>query len=139
MQRIPLGKIAGSAAIIENGKILLIKRSDTVSTYPGYWTFPSGGVEETDKTIQDTVIREVKEEVGLLFAPQNKFGFYENISNGKRYFSLVHLGKWSGKITLQKEEASQWNFFSYSETKGIKIAFAYRDTLQDLLKAGYIK
>ncbi len=139
MKPMPLGKIAGSAAIIEHGKILLIKRSDAVAAYPGYWTFPSGGVEETDQTIQDTVIREVREEVGLIFVPQDKFNFYESIHNGKRYFSLVYLGKWSGKITLQKEEASQWKFFSYSEAKELKIAFSYRDTLQDLFKAGYIK
>ena len=138
MVQLPFGKVAGSAAIIKNKKVLLIKRSDQVSLYPGRWTFPSGGIEETDRSIQDTVIREVKEEVGLTFAPTKKFGFYESVANGKRYFALVHLGEWSGEIKLQEKEAVEWRFFTYEETSSLDLAFKYREVIDDLFVAGLV-
>ncbi len=139
MDQLPIGKIASSAVIIEKGKLLLLKRAGHVLNYPGHWTFPSGGVEETDSSIRDTVIREVKEEVGLDFIPTKKWNFYESIANGKRYVALIHLGVSSGKIKLQKEEVSAWQFFTYKETKQLKLAFAYREVIDDLHKAGLIE
>lgn len=138
MDRLPIGKVASSAAILEKGKILLIKRAAHVSTYPNHWTFPSGGIEETDTSIRNAVIREVKEEVNLDFTPTKKFGFYETVTNGKRYVALVHLGEWSGEIKLQAEEVSEWHFFTHEETKRLELAFAYREVINDLHTAGLI-
>lgn len=139
MNQLPIGKIASSAAIIEKGELLLIKRADHVLNYPGHWTFPSGGIEETDPSIYDAVIREVVEETGLNFIPTKKWNFYESVLNGKRYVALVHLGKWSGKIKLQNEEVSECQFFTYKETKQLNLAFAYKEVIDDLYKAGLIK
>jgi ADP-ribose pyrophosphatase YjhB (NUDIX family) len=49
------------AVIIENGKVLLIKRtkSDII-----YWATPGGGVEGTE-TDEQTLVRECKEELGV--------------------------------------------------------------------------
>jgi ADP-ribose pyrophosphatase YjhB (NUDIX family) len=139
MMPLPLGKVASSAAILNNKKILLIKRSTHASTFPGHWTFPSGGIEETDPSVKDAVVREVKEEVGLSFIPTAAWKFYESITNGKRYLALVHLGEWSGEIILQKSEASEWKFFTYAETARVPLAFAYQEVIQDLYDAGLIE
>ncbi|MFA5935965.1 MAG: NUDIX hydrolase [Patescibacteria group bacterium] len=139
MNPLPIGKIASSAAIFEGKKLLLIRRSPTASAYPNHWTFPSGGIEETDQSVGSAVIREVKEEVGLDFRPSKKWNFYESTTNGKRYFALVHLGEWSGTIQLQKEEASEWRFFTYTETKNLNLAFAYREVIDDLYTAGLVE
>jgi len=139
MPQLPLGKIASSAAIIDNHKLLLLKRASNASTFPDHWTFPSGGIEETDASIKDTVIREVKEEVNLDFTPTKKLSFYESFTNGKRYIALVHLGEWTGEIKLQEEEVSERKFFTYEETKSLELAFAYREVIDDLYTAGLIK
>ncbi|KAE8152768.1 NUDIX hydrolase domain-like protein [Aspergillus avenaceus] len=45
-------------------KVLLLRRALTDSL-PGYWEGPGGGCEETDDSIVDAVVREVREESGL--------------------------------------------------------------------------
>ncbi len=53
---------AASVALVRNGKVLLIKRA--LPPYQHLWTFP-GGRLEPGETIEQCVIREVKEELGL--------------------------------------------------------------------------
>lgn len=47
-----------------NSKILVIKRSETLSTFPGMMSFPGGFVDPADTSVNDTVLREIKEELG---------------------------------------------------------------------------
>lgn len=56
-----IGKVAGSAVIINTKKILLLQRSFNSKNEPGKWTFPVGGIEDFDASLSDCVIREVKE------------------------------------------------------------------------------
>lgn len=46
-------------------KVLLLKRSDTKELMPGLWEFPSGYIERFESAEQ-AVLREVKEETGLI-------------------------------------------------------------------------
>lgn len=48
----------------ETGQILMTRRSQD-STYPGYWDFPGGGVEQGENQF-DAAIREAVEELGSL-------------------------------------------------------------------------
>lgn len=136
---IPLGKIAASAAITNNNKILLLRRASDAKLFPNYWTFPSGGIEETDPSAEQAVIREVKEETSLDFKPSQKLGFYESIADNKRHFALVHLGSWSGKINRQESEVSDFRWCTYDEAKKLKLAFAYKQVIEDLKKQKIIK
>ena len=47
------------------GKILVLQKSDDDYNYPSKWSLVSGYVKEFESA-QDTVIREIKEETGLL-------------------------------------------------------------------------
>jgi 8-oxo-dGTP pyrophosphatase MutT (NUDIX family) len=47
-----------------NGKILILKRSDKVSTYKGLWSGISGYVEHGENPY-DAAIKEIREEVGI--------------------------------------------------------------------------
>ena len=82
-----------SAIIVRDGKVLLIHRKK-----PGkeYWVFPGGGVED-DETLEETLVREVKEETNLdvlnykkaFVAPFSQLGkiehpfFYCEVSSGE--------------------------------------------------------
>lgn len=95
--------IYGALAIpykIENNefKFLLLKHKK------GFWTFPGGAKEEQDKTLEDTLIREIREEIGLSFNSKslknthlvNHF-IYDNNKperagkNGETHFYLLEL------------------------------------------------
>ena len=52
----------------DDGRILVLKRRDDETVYPGFYTFPGGKVEGND-TIKQTLIKEVKEECGLDLRP----------------------------------------------------------------------
>jgi len=138
MKNIPLGRVAGAAAIIKDKKILLTKRTPNLPTFPNFWTFPAGGIDDTDLSIRDCVIREVKEETNLDFEPTSKLNFYESLANGKRIISLVYLGNWKGEIKPQENEVSEIKFFSYQETQDLDIAFAYKEVIEDLKKLDLI-
>lgn len=58
--------IVSVVAVIRNneGKYLVLKRSEREIAYPGMYTFPGGKVENND-TIEETLIKEAKEEANL--------------------------------------------------------------------------
>src|SRR6185295_10046338 len=62
--------IVSVVAVIRNssGKYLVLKRRDDEIAYPGRFTFPGGKVEGND-TIDETLEKEVVEEIGLHLKP----------------------------------------------------------------------
>ncbi len=139
MEILPLGKVAASAAVIRRNKILLLQRSEKSILFAGYWTFPSGGIEDFDINTESAVSREVREETGLDFTPKKKFGFYESHAGGKRHFALVYLGSCQGTLKLQESEVQNARWFSYNEAKKLNLAFAYQNVIKDLYKSKLIK
>ena len=61
------------AVIIRDDKILLIKRG--TDPFKGFWALP-GGYVEWDESTEDTVAREVKEELGLTVLSCELIGVY---------------------------------------------------------------
>lgn len=62
--------IVSVVAVIRNsaGRYLVLKRRNDETAYPGMYTFPGGKIEGND-TVEETLIREVKEETGLQIKP----------------------------------------------------------------------
>ena len=56
--------VATSLIIDSDGKILILKRSDKVKTYKGFWGGVAGYIEKNEKPL-DTAYKEIREEVGL--------------------------------------------------------------------------
>ena len=61
-------KVNVSCVIKKDDKFLLIKRADDEEVFPGYWGVPGGTVEPTDPTLEDALVRECMEEVGVEIA-----------------------------------------------------------------------
>ena len=57
-------KVATSILVNNEGKILILKRSDKVSTYRGLWAVITGYIEENEKPFE-TAIKEIREETGI--------------------------------------------------------------------------
>jgi 8-oxo-dGTP diphosphatase len=56
--------VCAKGVIIHNGKVLIIKRSDNAHVGSGTWECVGGKIE-FGETLEETLVREVKEEVGL--------------------------------------------------------------------------
>lgn len=71
---------AASALVINEGKILFVRSSTTQEQ----WAFP-GGKQEKDETPQQTVIREIKEELGLDIKVKGVLGSYIYVSKNRKF------------------------------------------------------
>lgn len=129
------GKTA--AAIIEfpNDKILLIKRGTRV--FRGHWALP-GGRTEPGETVEETVVREVKEETGLDVEILKKIGeYHENGVNGEieyNYYPTCFLVKPKGnRIVRQKEEIEEIRLFDIHNIPE-RLAFKHSKMIEDYKK-----
>ncbi|MEU6122892.1 NUDIX hydrolase [Streptomyces sp. NPDC047123] len=62
-----------AAAVVFDGRVLLVRRSTTERFLPGVWGVPCGKLD-ADESPRDGVLRELKEETGLLGQVLRKVG-----------------------------------------------------------------
>lgn len=116
-----------NAVILQNkkGEILLVKRK-----YPpkkGLWDLP-GGFTEPDETMEESVKREIREELGISI---NRFAYFSSYPNmylykGINSFTLmfVYVGTTLVETAISKaDEISETTWFPHSKIPYNKIAF----------------
>jgi nucleoside triphosphatase len=69
----------GAVGIIKNstGEVLLCKMPNNRGVYPGQWAIPGGGIDEGEE-MEEALVREMKEEVGLEIAQIEPFWFQDD-------------------------------------------------------------
>ena len=102
-----------AALIIENKKILLVHNTKN----NGLRIEPPGGKREDDENLEDCVIREVKEELGVIIEPDKLFGVYETRSpEGSfkvyMYFSAIKEGE---PRIMEPDKVSKFGWYSYQD------------------------
>ena len=117
-------KINVAAAIItKNNKYFIAKRNKN-KHLGGFYEFP-GGKQDVNETLQETVIREIKEELDVIISVGNKLG-EEHYKDDKinvhlHYFFCTII---SGDIVLKEHEDSAWvtkeEFKNYEFAEGDK-------------------
>lgn len=105
-------KIIWSWIIIQDKRVLLIKRSKNKFKYPNFWAFPWGRLEEWE-TPKETAIREIKEEVWLDFQIEKLHD--DSIIWETHFYNF--LWTWVWNVVLQTEECDWYWWFTYDETK----------------------
>ncbi len=111
----------GTSVIIENnrGEILLQKRSDNYQ-----WGLP-GGSQEPNETLEESAVREVKEETNLDI-DKNDLKFITILSGKSRYYIypngdqvyndtiIFYINRYEGQIKID-DESLDMRFFSLTE------------------------
>src|ERR1700723_2356739 len=105
--------LAVSAAIFRDGKVLIVRRGRAPAK--GIYPLPGGGVE-LGETLEQAVMREVREETGLAIEPLSLAGFRQVITRdaeGKieRHFVILPFAAryLAGEISLNAELAeAKW-------------------------------
>lgn len=124
-----LGPQTASAAIIErNGRVLLTKRSKLIIE-GGKWCLPGGHIKYKE-TAENTVKREIKEEIGV-DAKSTKFLFYHEEfmpEIGLHSIALVFKLDFLGKLK-KNWEVSEMKWFNKKEISKLNIAFKHKDIL----------
>ena len=92
-----------AAAILVNdeGKVLIILRSNRVSNFRGFWCFPGGSVDDGESA-KEAAARECFEEVSLQVAPMDLIHIGDKDSR-KINVSYFVTDKFSGSVCLNDE------------------------------------
>jgi 8-oxo-dGTP diphosphatase len=126
------GRTATAIMIFSPDKILLIKRATV--PFKGYWALPGGRVDPGE-TVEQTIVREVKEETGLDVAVVSKIGEYheQGVQDGVEYnyypacFLVKTIG---GEIKKQESEIEEIKLFSLNEIPEA-LAFEHAKMVKD--------
>ena len=128
--------LAVSAAIIRDGKVLIVRRARPPAY--GVFTLPGGGVE-VGETLHEAVVREVLEETALAIEPLGLAGFREAIArdaDGKveRHFVILPFAaRWvAGEIALN-DELAEARWLMPAELDGLKTT----EGLADVVRAAF--
>jgi 8-oxo-dGTP diphosphatase len=114
--------LAVSAAIIRNGKVLIVRRARPPAG--GLYTLPGGGVE-VGETLVEAVVREVREETALDVEPIALAGYREAITRDgdgriERHFVILPFAaRWIAGEPVLSEELSEAMWLDPAEIAGL--------------------
>ena len=96
-------------------QLLMQKRSKTKDMFPGYWVFSVGGHVHTGDTYDNTVKREVVEELGISF-PVKLYKKFLEPSDGETEYWATYLAVHNGPFpNFNSTEADEVRFFDVDE------------------------
>lgn len=117
--------VAVKAWVKKGDKYLLARRGMNEVHMPGIWSIPGGKVDECGETVnilQDTLKREVLEEVGLEITDEIDLVF-NNIfkrSDGASVVGLTFLCHWKSGEAKPLEDTSEVKWFTLTELLGME-------------------
>jgi len=130
--------IGVGAIIVENGRVLLVKRGH--APLAGEWSIP-GGVLEVGETLREAAVREVLEETSLNVEPSALLGVYDRILRDSDERTLYHyvlidfLCNWISGEPQAAGDAAEVRWFRPEEIPGLQLA---KDTAE-VIHLGFAK
>jgi ADP-ribose pyrophosphatase YjhB (NUDIX family) len=112
-----------TAVVVDAGRLLLVHRADN-----DLWALPGGG-HEVGESIEDTVVREVKEETGMDVQVTGLVGLYTNPAHVMAYddgevrqqFSLCFRARLLGGQLANSPESKAVRWVPIREVDGLTI------------------
>ena len=105
-----------TGVVKHKNKVLILKKSSKDYNYPNKWSFCSGYVKEFESA-EDTILREIKEEIGLpaKIVRKGKLLNVEDKRNGKTWIIMAFLcSVQSPKVKLDHENV-QFKWINYTD------------------------
>jgi ADP-ribose pyrophosphatase YjhB (NUDIX family) len=112
-----------SVIVTHDKRVLLMQRSLTDDYYPGAWGVPGGYMEEVDKSLEDTAIRETFEELGIKIVPSGVVFNNKNDETDTLYIvmaaTLDKASDYPDGIVLS-DEANDFKWVGKKDIGGLK-------------------
>lgn len=120
---------AAGAVIVENNKVLLVKRAHPPKI--GWWCLPAGFMEWNEHPEQTTV-REVAEETGLQIELKGFFEVYSGNDDPRNNAVLIlYLGKAIGGELQAMDDALEVAYFDFDDLPDNIAFISHRQALKD--------
>jgi ADP-ribose pyrophosphatase YjhB (NUDIX family) len=126
---------SGACITNKEGQILLQKRSKEVEA----WGLPGGAVE-IGESIEEAMLREVKEETGLDVIVEHLIGVYSKYfaayQNGDEAQTICYLFKCTvadGELAIDNEETFELRFFNMNEIPEL-FNQQHKDMIKDFIQ-----
>ena len=126
-------------------KVLLVQRSSHEESFPDQWELPGGHAEfGTDQTLLESVVREVREETGLIVSgivdewKSFEYGVGEQISRQYNFVVVVNdpnqdsNGKCAG-VVLNADEHQDWKWVAKDEADELDMSEELRNCVRGSL------
>ena len=97
---------------VKGDKVLLVQQRKKIAE--GLWSYPGGRVEE-DETINQSVIREVIEELSVDITNCKLFRIYNIKTDIGELEINTFIGEFTGNIKLRDDELMDYGWFSLKE------------------------
>jgi 8-oxo-dGTP diphosphatase len=129
------GKTSTAIIPFPHNQILLIKRN--TRPFVGYWALP-GGRMDPGETVEQTIVREIKEETGLDVAIVSKIGEYVEMGvkddvEYEYYPTCFEVKRVGGEIKKQESEIQEIRLFTLNALPE-PLAFEHDLMVKDYLK-----
>jgi len=123
--------LAVNAIVSKKDKILFVKRS--IGPFKGLWSLP-GGFIEYDETVEEALVREVREETGLNVKPTKVVGIYSKPTRSphKHIITICYICSIVGGRIKPSNESTEVNFLSIKNLPE-KLAFDHKSMVEDYL------
>jgi 8-oxo-dGTP diphosphatase len=117
------------AAIVDRGRILILKRAPEMTYRPGAWDLP-GGHLALGESIEECLIREVAEETGLAIEIERMLGLNKAVA--EPYIQALYVGCTTGEpgsIRLRPREHTGARWVRFAELTEVGELIPYLDAV----------
>jgi len=124
-------RIAVRAIILDNnGNVLIGKRANKLGK--NQWAL-IGGKPDSGESPEQAVVREVKEEIGVIFENPILWKVEQNDVTipGELWRTSYFLGKITGKIVLKQDEILEIKYVSQQDLTNFDITFGHDQILRE--------
>ncbi len=126
-------RVIVNALLLQGGNVLLARRSLKRKAYPGLWSFPGGHVE-TGETLEEALVRETGEEIGIVPLTYTARGTIAD-PNAPATYHMFGVTSWEGEPAILDDEHTELTWFALAEAANLSdLALeAYRPLLRGLI------
>lgn len=106
--------LASECYVIKDGRVLMFKRSETASKFPGFWIGPGGHIDRNEDALL-AAVREIEEEAGVKVGLENiklkAVAFHYHLDRKEVWISFVFLATiddYQNESSEHREGHAKW-------------------------------
>lgn len=132
-------QFAQKAIIIKDNKLLMIKKSAKDLNNPERWEIP-GGRKQVGENLDEHIIREVQEEVGIQIIPKDVFDLWEfKITIDQKETTVIAVSRFcdivNDEINITEDVIDKYKWFDINEDLlKLNLITGIKNTIEKLVK-----